>query len=141
MTDSYKSYSELAKLSSFIDKYNYLKINSKIGIETFGTNRWINQDFYSSNDWKTFRKKIILRDKGCNLGCEDFPIVGKIYIHHINPLTIDDIRLNRLDKLLGEDNAICVDFKTHEAIHYGNELTMLDYIPIERRPGDTCPWK
>lgn len=136
-----KSYSECIKFDSFIDRYNYLKINGVVGKETFGYNRYLNQIFYSSEEWKRFRNYIIDRDKACDLAVPGFDINSKriIRIHHINPITLKDI-YKRDPKLLDPENVICTSLMTHNAIHYGDEK-LLQLTVTERSPNDTCPWK
>ena len=134
-----KSYKELVRLKTFLERFEYLKLDGIVGEETFGFNRYLNQDFYRSKDWKQIRKKVILRDNGCDLGIIDKPIRGYIYIHHINPITQDDI-INKLGTLLDPDNLICVSKLTHDAIHYGDK-ELLPSEPAIRKPFDTCPWK
>jgi len=134
-----KTYSELMSFKTFEERYRYLRIRGEVGAETFGSDRYLNQIFYSSKEWKKFRRDIIIRDMGCDLGIEDREINGQIFIHHINPITIDDI-LHRRSCLTDPENAICVSFNTHQAIHYGDE-NLLIQEPIERTPNDTCPWK
>jgi hypothetical protein len=135
-----RTYSELITLPTFEERYLYLKLDGEVGKETFGFDRWLNQVFYNSKEWKTFRGDIIVRDMGCDLGVEERPIGGRIYIHHIEPIKLDDILHRRLDVLMNPDNAISVSFETHNAIHYGDESLLLT-VPVERRPNDTCPWK
>lgn len=135
-----KCYSELITLPTFIERFRYLKLDGSVGMDTFGHDRWLNQVLYRSPEWKRFRNGIIIRDNGCDLGCEDRPIMfGKIMIHHINPLTIEDV-LNRDPKIFDEENVISTIMLTHNAIHYGDE-SILYQEPIERKPNDTCPWK
>lgn len=141
ITTSIKSYSELMQFSSFIDRYQYLRCDSHVGEETFGCDRYLNQILYHSYEWKLFRRKIIIRDKGCDLGHEDHQIPDNmaIIIHHINPITVSDI-LQRNPMVLDPENAISTILLTHNAIHYGNE-TLLTNDMAERTPYDTCPWK
>ena len=135
-----RTYSELITLPTFKERYDYCRIGGSVGKETFGFNRYLNQIFYNSLEWKRFRREIILRDMGCDLGIADREIVDKIYIHHLNPVTIDDIRLKRLDVLINPENAICSSDNTHKAIHYSDEtLLFIDYV--ERTKYDTCPWR
>ena len=134
-----RSYSELLQLKTFEERFAYLKIAGEVGNPTFGYDRYFNQQFYHSSEWRRARNEIILRDNGCDLGIPDYEIHGRIYIHHINPITKDDVE-NFSDRLLDPDNLICVTFDTHNAIHYGDEHT-LPKVPIERVPGDTCPWR
>lgn len=132
-------FSELMRLNTFEERYNYLKLVGEVGNPTFGYNRYFNQRFYHSSEWRNVRNEVILRDNGCDLGVPDYEIHGRIYIHHINPITLQDIE-TLSDNLLNPDNLICVTFDTHNAIHYGDERT-LPKVPLERTPGDTCPWR
>lgn len=135
-----KTYSELIKLKTFEERYDYLKLDGSVGFETFGSERYLNQRFYTTPEWRTARRKAIVRDHGCDIGIEDRPINSKIIIHHIDPITIDDV-LNRSSKLFDLDNLICVSFDTHLAIHYGDRGLLTPTKPIERTPNDTCPWR
>lgn len=135
-----KTYSELIQFETFIERYNYLKLCSSIGIETFGHSRYINQILYRSEEWNSFRREIIIRDNGCDLGVEGFDITGTfIVIHHINPITIEQV-MNRDKRIFDPENAITTKHSTHMAIHYGS-LTEQDISLLERRANDTCPWK
>lgn len=134
-----KFYSELISLKTFKERYDYLKIRQRVGDATFGGSRYLNQAFYTSPQWKDFRNQIIIRDSGCDLAMIGFEIKGKIYIHHITPITKDDL-LKRSSLLMDEENVVCVSFDTHQAIHYGDE-NLLPQLPIERRPNDTIPWR
>lgn len=134
-----KTYSELCRLHSFKERYEYLRLSGTVGKETFGYDRYINQILYRSEEWKHCRRQIIIRDNGCDLGCEGFKIHGIIIIHHINPITVKDI-LNRNPKIFDPNNLISVSRNTHQAIHYGDE-NLLIMAPIERTKNDTCPWK
>lgn len=135
-----KSYKELMTLDTYESRLKYLQTHNKVGYDTFGNLRLLNQALYKSYEWKKIRTKVILRDKGCDLGCPDRPIFGKIYIHHINPITADDI-LKRNPIIFNMDNLISVSMETHNAIHYGDESVIHKYDVVERYPGDTCPWK
>lgn len=135
----HRSYSELRQLSTFQERYDYLKLNGRVGAETFGYNRYVNQRFYRSTEWKHIRDQIIIRDNGCDLGVEGYDLHSRIYIHHLNPMTVDDIDQGR-QMILDPDNLICVSFDTHQAIHFGDE-SLLPQLPIERISGDTCPWR
>lgn len=137
---SKKTYLELIRLRTFEERYNYLRLGGIVGADTFGYDRYLNQMFYSTKEWKTFRRDIIVRDNGCDLGINDRSIQGLIFIHHINPITETDILQRNLDILLNPDNVICVSFETHNAIHYGDE-SLLIKEPVERYRNDTCPWK
>lgn len=134
-----RTYSELITFDSFIDRYEYLKLNGVVGEDTFGFDRYLNQRFYKTKEWEEIRKYIIVRDNGCDLGIEGYDIHGKIYIHHMNPLRPKDI-LDRSDYLLNPEYLICVTLNTHNAIHYG-DASLLITVPIERTQNDTCPWK
>lgn len=136
---SIRTYSELIKLKTFEERYRYLRLAGSVGEETFGWDRYFNQKFYSSPEWKRFRRDIIIRDNGCDLGIEDREIDGLIMIHHIEPITVEDV-VQRRACLLDPENAICVSRNTHNAIHYGDE-NLLVLQPIERTKNDTCPWR
>ena len=134
-----KTYSELIELPTFKERYGYLRLSGRVGKDTFGFDRYLNQNFYRSIEWKRVRDQVIVRDNGCDLGIEDRPIAGKILIHHMNPITDKDI-LNLTDILLNPEYLICVSHITHNAIHYGDE-NLLITEPIVRTKYDTCPWK
>ena len=134
-----KTYEELITFPSFEERYDYLRIKGKVGEETFGYDRWINQMFYRSKEWKRIRDIVILRDNGCDLGVEGYDIHDKVLIHHMNPISIDDINLSS-DYLMNPRYLITVSFNTHQAIHYGTQLNLITN-PVERRPNDTSPWK
>ena len=134
-----RTYSELCKLQTFEERFNYLTLDGEVGRETFGWERYFNQKFYSSKEWKQIRRDLIIRDNGCDLGVIGFEICGPIIIHHINPITIEDIERTS-SYLIDPEYLICVSRKTHNALHYG-VLDMNDYIPVERTPNDTIPWK
>jgi len=135
-----KTYSELVKFQTFKERFQYLKLNGAVGEETFGFDRYLNQAFYNSLEWKRFRRDIIVRDNGCDLGIDDREIGGMIIIHHLNPISMDDIIKKNVEVLLNPENVICVSSLTHQAIHYGDE-NLLSTAPIERSKNDTCPWK
>lgn len=134
-----RCYSELIRIPSFDERYEYLKLAGEVGNPTFGYNRYFNQAFYHSSEWRRTRNGIILRDNGCDLGMDGYEIHGRIYIHHLNPITKEDIE-EYSDILLDPENLVCVTFDTHNAIHYGDG-SKLPQIPKERVPGDTCPWR
>lgn len=137
---STKSYRELIKIPTFEERFEYLKIGAGVGESTFGSKRYLNQILYKTDEWLSVRDKIIVRDKGCDLGIPDREIIGgRILVHHINPITIEDI-LNRDPKVFDPNNLITIAHMTHEAVHYGNE-DLLIKDPIERRPNDTCLWR
>lgn len=134
-----KRYSELVKLTTFKERYEYLRLNGVVGKETFGFDRYMNQAFYKSPEWKRVRDIVIIRDSGCDLGIVGREIYGKIIIHHMNPILPEDIR-DRNDILLDPEYLITTVNDTHLAIHYGDD-NMLLKEPVERFPGDMCPWK
>ena len=134
-----RTYSELITLSTFEERYKYLQLSSSIGEETFGFDRYLNQNFYRSKEWKRIRDFVIIRDNGCDLGVEDRTIYGKIIIHHMNPIRTKDIQ-DVSDYLLNPEYLICTTHQTHNAIHYGDE-NLLVSNPIERTANDTCPWR
>ena len=138
MTDI-KCYSELILLPTFQARYQYLRLNGEVGKETFGFDRYMNQFFYRSPEWRRVRDFVITRDEGCDLGIPGREIFGRIVIHHMNPIRPEDIR-NRSDLLLDPEYLITTIHDTHLAIHYGDEHLLLQE-PVERRPNDTCPWK
>ena len=134
-----RTYSELITLTTFEERYEYLKLNGQVGVETFGFDRYLNQMFYRSQEWKSIRNHVIIRDNGCDLGIEGREIYGQILIHHMNPITKEDI-LNRTEFLLNSDYLISTIKSTHDAIHYGDK-DLLIKDPIIRTENDTCPWK
>lgn len=137
---SIKTYSELIQFPSFIERYRYLRLGGKAGEVTFGNERYLNQVLYKSPEWKSFRREMILRDDGCDLGVSGYSITGTPILHHLNPITIEDV-VNRSDNIFNPENVICVSRRTHNAIHYGDEeLLLIDEI-IERTPNDTIPWR
>lgn len=136
----YKSYSELIKIDSFEERFKYLSLVGIVGETTFGGHRYLNQILYQTDKWKKdTRREVILRDNGCDLAHEDYPIQGSIYIHHINPITIDDI-LEERPCVFDLENLISTSFRTHNAIHYGTEDLLLKGF-VERKKNDTCPWR
>lgn len=139
MTMKIRTYSELMQYQTFLDRYRYLKIGGKVGEETFGMDRYLNQSFYKSKEWLKVRDEVIIRDGACDLGVSDREITGRIIIHHMNPITKYDI-LNRTDLLLNPEYLICTFKRTHDAIHYGDETLLFTGL-VERSPNDTCPWK
>lgn len=134
-----KSYTELSQLHSMRERFDYLKLREEVGFDTFGSHRFLNQNFYRSKEWRDIRNKVIIRDNSCDLGISDYEIRDRVTIHHINPITIEDVMNNNLDKLLNMDNLITASYNTHKAIHFGTE-SMLPSDPIVRVPGDTCLW-
>lgn len=133
------SYEELIGLQTFEERYNYLKLDGQVGFDTFGYDRYMNQDFYRSAEWKAVRNYVIARDNGCDLACSDRPIFGRIYVHHITPISQNDI-IYSTEKLLDPNNLVCVSQETHNAIHYGSFENIPKNTIIERKPNDTCPW-
>ena len=136
---SIKTYSELITFPTFEERYRYLRLQGRVGEETFGFDRYLNQIFYKSKEWRSIRDYVIARDNGCDLGVEGYEIHGQILIHHMNPITKEDI-LQRNDILLNPEYLITTIKNTHDAIHYGDE-NLLITAPIERRKNDTCPWR
>lgn len=134
-----RTYSELITLPTFMERYKYLRIGGTVGTDTFGFDRYLNQVFYKSEEWKSIRRHVIIRDCGCDLGIEGHEIHERILIHHINPISEEDI-LGRSDFLLNPEYLISTSHRTHNAIHYGDDSILID-TPLERRKNDTCPWK
>lgn len=134
-----RTYTELSRLSTFEERYEYLRLGGSVGKETFGYDRYLNQILYRSQKWKDIREQVIIRDNGCDLGLEGYEIYGKIIIHHMNPITIEDIE-RQSDFLFNPEFLICTVHNTHNAIHYGDE-SLLPKAPIIRSRNDTCPWK
>ena len=134
-----RTYSELIRIDTFLERFEYLKLDGRVGVETFGFDRYLNQRFYHSAEWRSIRDYVIARDLGCDLGVAGYEIYGKIYIHHMNPITQKDI-IRSNDSMLDPEFLICTTHNTHNAIHYGDQ-SLLVTGPIERRPNDTCPWK
>lgn len=133
-----RTYRDLKQLPTFQERFEYLKLNGKVGEETFGFDRYFNQRFYRSKEWKDVRNYVIARDRGCDLAIFDREIFGKVLIHHMNPISLDDIR-HSLDYLLNPEYLICVSKQTHDAIHYGDS-SLLILEPIVRKPNDTILW-
>lgn len=134
-----KTYSELITLPTFEERYAYLRLGGIVGKETFGYDRYLNQILYSSGEWKSFRRDIIIRDNGCDLACEGYDIFVRALVHHINPITVEDV-LNRNPMIFDPENVITTTHNTHQAIHYGDE-GLLIRAPTERTQFDTCPWR
>lgn len=135
-----RTYSELSKLKTFRERYEYLKLDGTVGEETFGFDRYINQMFYKSEEWKRIRNYVITRDNGCDLGMQDRKIVDSvILVHHMNPITKEDI-INKNEILLDPEYLITTIKPTHDAIHYGDESLLAEDLVI-RSKNDTCPWK
>ena len=138
-TTTIRTYSQLKQLKTFEERYDYLKLGGVVGEDTFGFDRYLNQNFYRSREWKRVRDEVIMRDNGCDLGVDGHEIRGKILIHHMNPITSEDIH-RVSDYLLNPEYLICVTHRTHNAIHYGDE-SLIVTAPIERTQNDTCPWR
>lgn len=134
-----RTYSEVILLLTFEDRFRYLKLQGVVGKDTFGYDRYLNQILYQSTEWRKFRRDIIIRDNGCDLGCDGFEINDRIILHHINPITVNDI-VCRHSKVFDPENVICTSHRTHMAIHYSDE-DLLVTAPIERQQNDTCPWR
>lgn len=140
MNTTIRTYSELITLPTYIERFNYLKLGGKVGVDTFGFDRYLNQQFYHKDPrWRSARDKVIIRDNGCDLGMEGYEIQAKIIVHHMNPITMDDI-INKRDWIYDPEFLICTVHSTHNAIHYGDE-NLLFKGPVVRTPNDTCPWK
>ena len=134
-----RRYSELITYNSFVDRYNYLKLVGQVGVETFGFERYINQALYRSKKWLDTRRIVIIRDQGCDLGMDGYEIGERIIVHHMNPITLEDIEEER-ECVFDPEFLISTSFMTHNAIHYGDE-SLLPKLPVDRSINDTCPWK
>lgn len=134
-----RTYSELVLLPTFKERFEYLKLSSVVGKDTFGFDRYLNQQFYRTSVWKKVRDAVIIRDNGCDLGAEGYEIYDRILIHHMNPITAEDI-IKHSDWILDPNQLICTSFRTHNAIHYG-DISLIDKQPTIRKPNDTCPWR
>lgn len=135
-----RTYSELVRFESFEDRYEYLRLGGRVGLETFGYDRYLNQSFYRSSEWRRIRNHVISRDGGCDLGIEDRLIDGKLLIHHMNPVTKNDVVNDFDSKILDPEFLVLVSHSTHNAIHYGDS-SLLAVMPKDREPNDTIPWK
>ena len=134
-----RTYKELIRIPTFEERFKYLQLAGRVGRKTFGHERYLNQAFYRSDEWKQIRNEVIARDEGCDLGIPGLEIHDRIYIHHMNLIALEDF-LGGTSSVLDPNNLICCTYNTHLAIHYGNER-MLTSKPMERRKYDTCPWK
>lgn len=134
-----RTYTELIALPTFKERFLYLQLSGEVGKDTFGFDRYLNQNFYRSSEWKRIRNLVILRDNGRDLGIDGYEIHGRVYIHHMNPISANDI-LKRTGILVNPEYLICVSHQTHNAIHYGDE-SLLAQNPVDRKPNDTCPWR
>lgn len=133
-----RTYDELLTIADYFDRYKYLRINQGVGERTFGGDRWLNQHFYQSREWKSVRDQVMLRDEGLDMGHPDYPINGRIYIHHMNPMQPNDLKHGNA-AVLDPRYLICVSMRTHQAIHYGDE-GLLPKPLAARLPGDTVLW-
>ena len=138
-TTNIRTYSELIQLPTFKERFDYLRLDGVVGKDTFGFDRYLNQQFYRSSEWKRIRNQVIVRDNGCDLGIDEYEIRGRILIHHMNPISIEDLQYMS-DLLMNPEYLICVSHRTHNAIHYGDE-SLIVTAPIERSQNDTCPWR
>ena len=138
-TTNIRTYSELIQLPTFEERFDYLRLGGVVGKDTFGFDRYLNQQFYRSSEWKRIRNQVIVRDNGCDLGIDECEIHGRILIHHMNPISIEDLQYMS-DLLMNPEYLICVSHRTHNAIHYGDE-SLIVTAPIERSQNDTCPWR
>lgn len=136
---SIRTYSELITIPTFEERFEYLQLKGSVGKDTFGYDRYLNQVLYRSPEWKRLRNQIIIRDDGCDLACDGYDVYGKVLIHHLNPITVEDV-LARSRKVFDPDNLVCVSHSTHNAIHYG-DVDLLVTGPIIRTKNDTCPWR
>lgn len=135
-----RTYSELITLPTFEERFEYLKLSGSVGEETFGFDRYFNQKLYSSPEWKRVRREVIIRDNGCDLGIPDREIFGKILVHHMNPMCLEDIEEHNPD-IFNPEYLISTTKETHDAIHYGDNSILLSNELVERKPNDTCPWR
>ena len=136
---SIKTYSELITIPTFEERFEYLQLKGSVGKDTFGYDRYLNQVLYRSPEWKRLRNQIIIRDGGCDLACDGYDIYDKVLIHHLNPITVEDV-LTRSRKVFDPDNLVCVTHNTHNAIHYGDSDLLVTGV-ITRTKNDTCPWR
>lgn len=135
-----RSYRELLTIPTFEERYEYLRLRGDVGEDTFGFDRYLNQRFYRSAEWKRVRDQVILRDDGCDLAIKDRAIFGRVIIHHMNPVLLGDL-LNHIDDIMNPEYLICCSHDTHNAIHYGSSDLLVKSQPIERKPNDTIPWR
>lgn len=134
-----RTYSDLLRYNTFEERFEYLRLDGSVGVETFGSDRYLNQRFYQSREWRSVRDHVITRDLACDLGIGDREIFGRIHIHHINPITVNDIQIAS-KFLLEPEFLICTTHETHNAITYGDARLLLT-LPAQRQPNDTCPWR
>lgn len=138
-TTNIRTYSELIQLPTFEERFDYLRLDGVVGKDTFGFDRYLNQQFYRSSEWKRIRNQVIIRDNGCDLGIDEYEIHGRILIHHMNPISIEDLQ-HMSDLLMNPEYLICVSHRTHNAVHYGDDSLIVS-VPIERSKNDTSPWR
>lgn len=134
-----RCYSELIQLPTFKERYDYLRLGGIVGQDTFGFDRYINQKFYHSPEWRQIRRDVIIRDEGRDLAMEGYELHGNVFVHHMNPITAQDLE-DATDLILNPEYLICVSKRTHDAIHFG-DASLLPKLPVERTPNDMCPWK
>lgn len=134
-----KTYRDLRRIRTAEERFEYLKLGGRVGRDTFGFDRYLNQGFYRSSEWRSIRRDVIARDRGCDLGIEDYPIHDRVYVHHMNPMTVDDLT-DFNDDVLNPEYLICVALDTHNAIHYGSTDPFERRRHVERMPGDTKLW-
>lgn len=135
-----RRYSDLISIPTFEERYEYCRLNGSVGVDTFGFDRYMNQMFYTSKEWREFRRQILIRDNGLDLAFSGRPIIGKIFVHHLNPLTPDQLKHGG-SNLFDPENFVCVSFDTHQAIHYGDRSLLQPSDLVIRRPNDTIPWR
>ena len=142
MNQLIRTYTELIQLPTFIERFRYLKLGGKVGEDTFGWERYLNQHFYTTTEWRNFRRQIIIRDRGCDLGVDGHEYADNeiVFIHHLNPIDSKDI-LNQTEFLMNPEYVVSCRKRTHDAIHYGDESSVLPFEMTFRSPNDTCPWR
>jgi hypothetical protein len=138
MTRTIRRYTELSRISGFEERFDYLSVRSQVGVDTFGFERWLNQAFYTSAQWKHVRQQVIARDRGCDLGVEGYEVGYKIIVHHMNPIGVKDLTHANID-ILNPEYLICVSHRTHNAIHFGDKSLLIKPF-VQRRSGDTRLW-
>lgn len=134
-----RCYTELIQFPTFKERYEYLRLGGLVGQDTFGFDRWLNQKFYRSSEWRTIRRDVIIRDEGRDLAMEGYELNGNIFVHHMNPISPKDLE-EVSDLILNPEYLVCVSKRTHDAIHFG-DASLLPKLPTERTPNDMCPWK
>lgn len=134
-----RTYKELSRIDDFYERFRYLQLRGEVGASTFGWERFLNQALYKSRRWRKIRDQVILRDDGCDLGHPDYQIRDRVIIHHMNPITLEDVEEER-DEAFDPEFLVCTAPMTHNAIHYGDEKLLPSPLTV-RKPGDTCPWK